>query len=277
MMSAAPPCTPGPLPATALVTGGAGAIGFAIARRLSAVGRRVALIDSSQAAPERAAGLPGGIGLTADVADEAALRRAYAEAVQAHGPMGIVVHAAGIAPVAPFLDTHREDFDRALSVNLTAAFSIFQLAARDLVAEGMAGRFVSVASISGARAGYGRTAYGTAKAGLIHLTGQIAMELGPYGITCNAVAPGPVDTPLAREAHTAEARADYMRTIPMARFGAAEEVAHAAAFLTDEEAAYITGQTLFVDGGYMVAGMGVSIAQSAAAIRRETPKDRDGS
>jgi len=68
-----------------------------------------------------------------------------------------------------------------------------------------------------------------------------------------------------------------MRTIPMARFGAAEEVAHAAAFLTDEEAAYITGQTLFVDGGYMVAGMGVSIAQSAAAIRRETPKDRDGS
>lgn len=188
------------------------------------------------------------------------------------GPVGVVVHAAGVAPVAPFLDTERETFERAIAVNLTAGFTLFRLVARDLVEMGAAGRLVGIASISGARAGFGRAAYGTAKAGLIHLVGQIAMELGPYGITANAVAPGPVDTPLAREAHTAEMRADYMRTIPMARFGEPEEVAHAAAFLAHEESGYITGQTLFVDGGYMVAGMGVSIAQSAAAVRRNAPR-----
>jgi hypothetical protein len=81
-----------------------------------------------------------------------------------------------------------------------------------------------------------------------------------------------VDTPLAREAHTAEMRADYMRTIPMARFGEPDDVAHAAAFLAHDDSGYISGQTLFVDGGYMVAGMGVSIAQSAAAVRRNAPR-----
>jgi NAD(P)-dependent dehydrogenase (short-subunit alcohol dehydrogenase family) len=266
------PHRPGPVPATALVTGGAGILGLAIARRLSAQGRRLVLLDSSPAAAERARALPDAVGLTCDVADEEALRGAYREAVRAAGPVGVVVHAAGVAPVAPFLDTDRETFERAMAVNLTAGFTVFRLAARDLVEMGCAGRLVAVASISGARAGFGRCAYGTAKAGVIHLVGQIAMELGPYGITANAVAPGPVDTPLAREAHTAEMRADYMRTIPMGRYGEPEEVAHAAAFLANEDSSYITGQTLFVDGGYMVAGMGVSIAQSAAAVRRNEPR-----
>lgn len=270
-MIAVAPHRPGPVPATALVTGGAGALGFAIARRLAEQGRRVVLLDSAEAVSERAAELDG-IGIVCDVADEGGIRAAYHETVRAIGPVGVVVHSAGIAPIAPFLDADRETFERALSVNLTAGFTIFQLAARDLVEIGCAGRLVAIASISGARAGFARTAYGTAKAALIHLVGQIAMELGPYGITANAVAPGPVDTPLARGAHTAEMRADYMRTIPMARYGEPGEIAHAAAFLAHEDSGYITGQTLFVDGGYMVAGMGVSIAQSAAAVRRNEPR-----
>ncbi|MCF3932846.1 SDR family oxidoreductase [Acuticoccus sp. M5D2P5] len=262
------PFEPGPLPRTALVTGGAGALGFAICERLAAAGNRVAMIDIGDDVAERAATLPDGFGLTCDVSDDDALRRAYGESVQALGPIGIVVHAAGIVSVAPFLDTDRATFDRTMAVNVGAAFGLFQLAGRDMVERGAAGRLVSITSIAGVRAGYGRTAYGTSKAALIHLMSQLSLELGPYGITANSVAPGPVDTPFSREVHTAETRADYIRTIPLGRFGEEAEVAHAVAFLASPEANYISGQTLYVDGGYMSAGVGVSMAQSAAAVRR---------
>ncbi|MEM9222535.1 MAG: SDR family oxidoreductase [Pseudomonadota bacterium] len=258
---------PGPLPKTALVTGGAGALGFEIAKVLSA-SNEIALLDVGESALNRACELPNATGFGCDVGDSDALHTAYLAAFQKLGPIGIVVHAAGTAPIAPFLDTDRATFEDAINLHLTAGFEIFRLAARDLVLHGKSGRLVAIASISGARAGYARTAYGTAKAGLIHLCGQIALELGPYGITANAVAPGPVDTPLSREAHTAEARADYQRTIPMARYGEAAEVARAVAFLASAESSYISGQTLFVDGGYMASGMGVTVAQSAAAVRR---------
>lgn len=262
-----PVAQPGPLPATALVTGGAGALGLEIARAI-APGRRVALIDVDPQVNEVAATLPDAIAMTCDLSDSEALSDIYREVFDAFGPVGVVVHCAGVAPVAPFLDTDRAMFQASLNVNLLAGFDIFRLAALDIISQGLAGRFVSISSISGARAGYARTAYGTAKAALIHLSGQMALELGPYGITSNTVAPGPVDTPLSRERHTAEARADYQRTIPMARYGEAAEVARAVAFLAAEESSYISGHTLFVDGGYMSAGMGVSTAHSAAAIRR---------
>ncbi|WMS42998.1 SDR family NAD(P)-dependent oxidoreductase [Acuticoccus sp. MNP-M23] len=260
------------VPRTVLVTGGAGALGFAIAQRLG-TDRTVALVDIGDNVAERAAALPDAIGLSCDLADSASLNTAYREVVRQLGPVGVVVHAAGAARVDPFLDCDRANFEEALAINVTAAFEIFRLAGIDLVADGSAGRFISIASVSGARAGFGRTAYGTSKAALIHLMGQISLELGPYGITANAVAPGPVDTAFSRANHTAEQRADYQRTIPLARFGEAEEVAHATAFLAEDQAGYITGQTLFVDGGYMSAGMGVTIAQSAAAIRRGTPAE----
>ncbi len=262
-----PVAKPGPLPPTALITGGAGAMGLEIARVIGP-GKRVALVDIDPAVHEAAASLPDAIAFSGDLSDAEVVREVYRGAFDALGPIGIVVHCAGIAPVAPFLETDRAMFQETLAVNLLAGFEIFRLAALDLVTYGRAGRFVAISSISGARAGYARTAYGTAKAAQIHLAGQMALELGPYGITANTVAPGPIDTALSRERHTAEARADYQRTIPMARYGEASEVARAVAFLTAEESSYISGHTLFVDGGYMAAGMGVSTAQSAAAIRR---------
>ncbi|WP_420393656.1 SDR family NAD(P)-dependent oxidoreductase [Acuticoccus sp.] len=266
---------PGPLHRTALVTGGAGVLGHAVATQLARGGCRVAILDIGEGAEERAAALPGGIGFTCDVGDPAALGSAYAAVRAELGPPAVVVHCAGVAPIAPFLEVDVATFSEALDVNLTAGFTLYQLAARELVAAGLAGRFITIASISGARAGFGRTAYGTSKAAAIHLVKQIALELGPYGITANVVAPGPVDTPLSRGAHTAEMRADYVRTIPMARFGEAKEVANAVAYFASEDAAYVTGQTLFVDGGYMASGMGVTLAQSTAAVRR--PKVRSSS
>ncbi|MEO1104966.1 MAG: SDR family NAD(P)-dependent oxidoreductase, partial [Pseudomonadota bacterium] len=181
---------PGPLPKTALITGGAGALGFEIAKSLA--DHQIAIIDIGDTVEARAAELPDALGLSCDLGEPDALHNAYLTAFDRYGPFGVVVHAAGIAPVAPFLDTDRAAFTNSLNVNLTSAFDIFRLAARDLVMHGKSGRLIAIASISGARAGYARTAYGTAKAGLIHLTGQIALELGPYGITANAVAPGPV-------------------------------------------------------------------------------------
>ena len=264
---------PGPLPKTAIVTGGAGVIGFAIAQRLAAAGNRLALVDIGDDVIARAAELPDAIGRSCDVGDPMMLTETYYDIVRTVGPVGIVVHCAGIAQIAPFLDADLETFERSLAINLTAAFVLYQLAARDLVAAGASGRFVSIASISGVRAGFARTAYGTSKAGVIHLMKQMALELGPYGITANSVAPGPVDTPLAREAQTAEMRADYVRTIPVARYGEPGEIAHAAAFLSSEDSGYVTGQTLFIDGGYMASGMGVTMAQAAAVVRRVPRSD----
>ncbi|XWN30918.1 MAG: SDR family NAD(P)-dependent oxidoreductase [Devosia sp.] len=262
------------VPQGAIVTGGAGALGFAIAERLKAAGRNVVLFDVGDDVTARGEAL-GGLGLSCDMADEAAVNRAFSDAVSAVGPVGTVVHCAGIAPVTPFLDTDKATFDKVMAVNLTGGFVLFQQAARLLVEGGFAGRFLSITSISGERAGYGRAAYGTSKAALIQLTRQMALELGPYQITANAIAPGPVDTPLARGAHTAETRADYIRSIPVGRYGEEGEVADAAAFLTGDGAGYISGQTLCVDGGYMASGMGVVMAQSAAAVRRGPVQRKD--
>jgi NAD(P)-dependent dehydrogenase (short-subunit alcohol dehydrogenase family) len=117
------------------------------------------------------------------------------------------------------------------------------------------GRIVNTASISGQRAGWARTAYGTSKAGLIHLTRQMAMELAPHGITANAVGPGPVETEMTRKALTPEMREAYYAAIPAGRFGQSEETAAAVAFLASEQAGYINGHCLNVDGGFVAAGL----------------------
>jgi NAD(P)-dependent dehydrogenase (short-subunit alcohol dehydrogenase family) len=117
------------------------------------------------------------------------------------------------------------------------------------------GRIVNVTSVSGLRASVGRTAYGSSKAALTGLTRQLAVELAPAGVTVNAVAPGPVSTPLADVSHSEATRAAYYRTIPMKRYAESDEVAAAVGFLVSDEAGYITGHTIPVDGGYMAAGL----------------------
>lgn len=244
----------------ALVTGAARGIGLAVARKFLADGWRVALLDiEAQMLQEAVAGLAEPertLALVCDVADPAAV----AEAVQAidakFGRLDALVNNAGIAVFKPILETTPEEWARVLAVNLTGPFFATQAAA-PIMAEGGGGAVVNITSISGLRASTLRVAYGTSKAGLAHLTKQQAVELGALGIRVNAVAPGPVDTAMAKAVHTPEIRKDYHDTIPLNRYGLEEELAEAIFFLCSDRATYLTGQVIAVDGGFDATGIGL--------------------
>ena len=164
---------------------------------------------------------------------------------------------AGIAIFKPILDVTYEDWSRVLAVNLTGPFLCTQ-AAVPLMRDSGGGAIVNITSISGLRASTLRTAYGTSKAGLAHLTQQQAVELASLGIRVNAVAPGPVDTAMAKAVHTPEIRAAYHDAIPLNRYGLEQELAEAIYFLCSDRSSYITGQTIAVDGGFEATGIGLT-------------------
>ncbi len=142
-----------------------------------------------------------------------------------------------------------------LEVNLIGSFIASREAARHMQERGT-GSIVNIASVSGIRGNTGRVAYGASKGGMIMMTKVMAAELGPLGIRVNAIAPGPIETPLVREVHTEQVRAEWMRTVPQRRYGSPDEIAGAATFLLDERhSSFITGQTICVDGGFTAAGI----------------------
>jgi NAD(P)-dependent dehydrogenase (short-subunit alcohol dehydrogenase family) len=244
----------------ALVTGAARGIGLAVARRFLAEGWRVALLDidgellhdavASLADPENTRELQ------CDVSDATAVNEAIAAADERFGRFDALVNNAGVAVFTPFLETSDEDWNRIMAVNLTGPF-LCTKAAAPLMRNHGGGAIVNVTSISGLRASTLRSAYGTSKAGLAHLTKQLAVELASLGIRVNAVAPGPVDTAMAKAVHSPEIRADYHDHIPLNRYGLEEELAEAVFFLCDDRSSYITGQILAVDGGFEAAGIGL--------------------
>jgi NAD(P)-dependent dehydrogenase (short-subunit alcohol dehydrogenase family) len=243
----------------ALVTGAARGIGLATAKRFLAEGWKVALLDiEGELLHGAVAGLAdpdNTLALNCDVSDAAAVKTAMGTLNERFGRLDALVNNAGIAVFAPLLDTSDQDWSRILAVNLTGPFICTKAAAPLLREQG--GAIVNITSISAVRASTLRSAYGTSKAGLAHLTKQLAVELASLGIRVNAVAPGPVETAMAKQVHTPEIRADYHDAIPLNRYGLEEELAEAIFFLCSERSSYITGQILAVDGGFDAAGIGL--------------------
>ena len=244
----------------ALVTGAARGIGLATAKRFLAESWRVALLDiERELLNEAVAGLKQAdhtLALPCDVSDAAAVAAAVDAVEKRFGRLDALVNNAGVAVFAPLLETSDADWSRILAVNLTGPF-LCTKAAAPLMREHGGGAIVNITSISAVRASTLRSAYGTSKAGLAHLTKQLAVELASLGIRVNAVAPGPVDTAMAKAVHTAAIRADYHDAIPLNRYGLEEELAEAIFFLSSDRASYITGQILAVDGGFDAAGIGL--------------------
>ena len=240
----------------AVVTGAASGMGLAIAQRLSEAGHHVALLDVDGAAAEAAAkalsGEGNAFGVACDVSDRdqvfAAVERARAEL----GPVGIAVTSAGIDRFENFVDISVESWERMLAVNLSGTFHCLQAVVPDML-EQKWGRIVTISS-SSAQSGAARMAhYVASKGGVVGMTKALALELAPNGITVNTIPPGFILTPMTRRA---EERGDLpnidaiaART-PVRRPGTAEDIAAACAFLCSDDAAYITGQAINVNGGW---------------------------
>jgi len=242
----------------AVVTGAARGIGLAVARAFLAQGYRVALLDIDAATLRQTAKALGDVlALECDVADPLQVKTSIDRVAARFGRIDALVNNAGIAVFKPLLETTFEDWQRVLAVNLNGPFLCTQACAPVMLKTG-GGAVVNISSISGLRASALRVAYGTSKAALDHLTKQQAAELGNLGIRVNAVAPGPVDTAMAKQVHTADIRADYHDAIPLNRYGTEREIADAVVFLCSDAASYINGQTLAVDGGFDATGIGLT-------------------
>ena len=249
----------------AFVTGAARGIGLAVTRWFLAHGHAVALIDidadtlsrtergliADDGSPERV------LAVHCDVSKPDQVSRAVALTDERFGRIDALVNNAGVAIFKPILETSYEEFRHVLGTNLDGAFLCTQAVAPIMLRERRGGAVVNIASISGLRASTLRVAYGTSKGALIHLTKQQAIELGNAGIRVNAIAPGPVDTEMAKLVHSVAIRSDYHDVIPLNRYGTPEEVASAVGFLCGGEAAYINGQVLAVDGGFDASGVGL--------------------
>lgn len=244
--------------ASVVITGGASGIGLATARRFIADGAaRVALIDIDADGLERAGAELRAkdvevIEVQADIGTADACREALAQAISGRPSLDVLVsNAAMPAEAVPFLDTTAQTWDSELAVNLTASFVLGQEAARAMAASG-GGSILYTASVSALGASRGFVGYNATKAGIVSLVKTMAVELAPLGIRVNAVSPGPADTPRSTDLVGAAMMEDLRRHfpgIPMDRLVAAEEIADAFAFLASDEARFITGQNLVVDGG----------------------------
>jgi 2-hydroxycyclohexanecarboxyl-CoA dehydrogenase len=239
---------------TALITGGASGIGAATGRRLAAEGARVALADLNLDGARDVAGEFDGFALTMDVADASSAREGVAAAAEEIGPIDILVNNAGTDRFAFFVHTDEELWDFVLGVNLRGTLAVTHAVLPSMHERG-GGTIVNVASEAGRVGSQGSVVYSAAKAGVIGFTKAIARESARYRVRCNAVAPGPIETPLLNAAAEvygeigARLKQGMVDATALRRSGSAEEVAAAIAFLASDDASYVTGQTLNVSGG----------------------------
>jgi NAD(P)-dependent dehydrogenase (short-subunit alcohol dehydrogenase family) len=240
----------------AIVTGGARGIGRAIAERYVAEGARITIADVDTAAGEAAARAIGARArfLATDVGDAHAAEAVVSETCRAFGDLDVLVNNAGIVHGAEFLDLSEADFDRVLRVNLKGAFLVGQAAARRMVAQVEAGRragaIINMSSINAVVAIANQAPYCVSKGGIDQLTKVMALALAPHGIRVNAIGPGSIMTDILRAVATdKEAMRRIKARTPLGRIGSPEEIAAIAVFLASTEASYVTGQTIYADGG----------------------------
>ena len=238
---------------TALVTGAAQGIGYAIAEMLANGGMNIAVVDiNADKAARAAAALDGpgahAAGFPCDVSDNASIARMTADVAAAFGGIDVVVNSACIMSATKIPDLTREEWDKTLAVNLTGTFFIIQ-SALPYLKKSPAGRIINIASNAGRMGGYENSmAYTATKGGVISLTFGIARQLAPDNITVNCVCPGTVDTDMIKT-YTPEARQRLLSRIPLGRLASAQDVAAAACYLASEEAGFVTGLLLDVNGG----------------------------
>jgi 3-oxoacyl-[acyl-carrier protein] reductase len=236
----------------AVITGSARGIGLAIARRFAEAGASVVLCDVSEdQVRESAAQLPGkALGVRADVTKTDDIVALFDATLKAFGRLDVVVNNAGITRDTLMLRMDEKDWDLVLDINLKGAFLVTKAASRIMMKQRF-GRIVNISSVVGLTGNAGQANYSASKAGLIGLTKSSAKELAGRGITVNAVAPGFIETEMTKSMPEA-ARAEFLKRVLISRAGTPNDVAAAVLFLASDEAAYITGQVLTVDGGLTV-------------------------
>jgi 3-oxoacyl-[acyl-carrier protein] reductase len=235
----------------ALVTGASRGIGQAIAQRLARQGAKVVAAARGENAKATADAIAaaGGTGesIALDVTEAGAAEQAIAGVMERHGRIDILVNNAGIARDQLMLRMKREDWDAVIATNLTAAFALTQAALKPMIRQ-RGGRIVCISSVVGQSGNAGQANYAASKAGLIGFAKAVALEVASRGITVNVVAPGLIDTDMTR-AITDTARDEWASKIPLKRLGTSDDVAAAVCFLASDEASYITGQVLAINGG----------------------------
>jgi 3-oxoacyl-[acyl-carrier protein] reductase len=257
----------------AVVTGAGSGIGKEIALRFAREGATLLVVDRKVDTARRTQDEIRGAGgsaraCAADISDPAQVEAMSQTVRKAFGRADILVNNAGVGFHRAFLETTLADFERVIRINLTGTFLCSQAIAR-IMAETGGGRIVNIASIQGQRGGSGRAAYGSSKAGIIQLTKVMAVELAHLGILANAIAPGPIQTPMTH--HGPDQRRAFMERSPIQHYGSAQDVASAALFLASEECSHTTGQVLNVDGGIDAAGIMYSYEELTTT--RSGPKE----
>ena len=236
----------------ALVTGASRGIGRAIAKRLASDGHHVVLVARDQSRLDEVLSeieADGGVGESraCDLGDPASLEAMMESVLSDRGRLDVLVNNAGINRDGLILRMSDEDFDEVLAVNLRATFITCRAVARSMM-RGRWGRIINISSVTGLVGNPGQANYAAAKAGMVGMTKTLAKELGSKGITANVVAPGFIETDMT-EAMSSEILAEAAKRLPLRRLGRPEEIAHAVAYLASEDAGYVTGQVLTVDGG----------------------------